>query len=189
MDAGVGVPQLVEHAFHIYDGLAGGIGNNIDDDASVEVEEVLPVPVPDHPTQAANSEPGSHEEDEGDRPDDDLPGMEFGPPSEREMLESSATTPLFAGASLTTLGATLILLNCLRTHGATNVLVNELFGILSKSVLPSINSLPNTKYAASKILKQLEQATTPSTVVRGQALVSYFEEQSTKTWTHALTVG
>lgn len=48
-----------------------------------------------------------------------------------------------------------MLLNCLRTYGASNMLVNELFAILSKSMLPKINSLPQNEYHASKVLKRL----------------------------------
>ena len=98
------------------------------------------------------------DDEEGDRADDDLGEMDMEPPSLQETLEFDATTPLYAGAKLTTLGATLILLNCLRTHGATNVPINELFGILSKSILPTVNSLTHTEYAASKNLKQLDLA-------------------------------
>ena len=155
MDAGLEMLELVEHAFQVYDGLAGGIGVNVDEVGTEDIEEVLP----EH-GQAGDglnegrSGNGSDDQDP-DIQDDDLEAMEMIPPTQRELLESSATTPLYAGASLTTLGATLILLNCLRTHGASNVLVNELFAILSKSVLPGINSLPTSEYHASKILKQL----------------------------------
>jgi hypothetical protein len=70
-------------------------------------------------------------------------------------LEDNATTPLFASAQLSTLSATLLILNCLRIHGASNALISELFTLLSKSVLPAINSLPSIEYAASKMLRQL----------------------------------
>lgn len=63
--------------------------------------------------------------------------------------------PLFAGATLTSLSATLLLLTCLRTHDASNQLVDEVFGLLQRSLLIAINSLPKNEYAASKILKQL----------------------------------
>ena len=55
----------------------------------------------------------------------------------------------------TQLSTTLLLLNCLRTHGASNALVNEIFQLLTRSVLPSVNSLPHSEYQASKLLKQL----------------------------------
>lgn len=73
----------------------------------------------------------------------------------RDYFETHANTPLFAGAGLSTLSATLLLLNCLRNHRASNVLINELFGLLAKSVLPIPNSLPDSEYGASNILKRL----------------------------------
>ena len=79
------------------------------------------------------------------------------------------------GAKLSSLSATLLLLNSLRVHGASNVLMNEVFRILSCSILQDINSLPPMKYAASKTLKQLGLAY--NTIVRAlaQILVFYFE--------------
>ena len=154
LDAGMDMQNCVQHAFQVYDGLAGGIGN----DLGVEGEEdALDVPTQEiqHGVFQQGPMPEPVEEEDGDRLDDDLGAMDGTPPSLRELLESSATTLLYVGAKLTTLGATLIVLNCLRTHGASNVLINELFGILSKSILPTLNSLPPTEYAASKILKQL----------------------------------
>ena len=71
------------------------------------------------------------------------------------VLEDNARTLLFAGVHLSTLSATLLILNCLWVHGATNALISELFMLLSKSALPTINSLFCTKYAASKMLRQL----------------------------------
>jgi hypothetical protein len=71
------------------------------------------------------------------------------------ILEDSSTTPLFADAQLSCLSATLLLLNCLRVYGVNNALINELFMLLSKSVLPTVNSLPTSEYSASKMLKHL----------------------------------
>ena len=87
--------------------------------------------------------------------DDDLPAMEALRPTQQHLLEESALTPLFAGSGLTQLGGTLLLLNCLRTHGASNTLVNKIFFIMSKSMLITVNSLPHNEYEASKVLKQL----------------------------------
>ena len=155
MDTGLEMLELVEHAFQVYDGLAGGIGVNEGDIEEDDIHEVLHDPVVEEEPNVGGQRQEEGYEHDTDMADDDLEAMELVPPSQRELLEASATTPLYAGASLTSLGATLILLNCLRTHGASNVLVNELFGILSKSILPSVNSLPNSEYSASKTLKQL----------------------------------
>jgi hypothetical protein len=80
------------------------------------------------------------------------PGTYYTP---NTVLEDSATTPLFAGAQLSCLSATLLILNCLRVHGASTALISELLMLLSKSVLPSINCLPPSEYLASKMLTQL----------------------------------
>ena len=100
-------------------------------------------------------DPGSSPSSSDDNSDDDVPAMEADVNGDRELLEECSRTPLFAGAKLTQLSSTLLLLNCLRTHGASNLLVNELFQLLSKSILPDVNSLPLSEYSASKILKQL----------------------------------
>jgi hypothetical protein len=78
--------------------------------------------------------------------------------TDQTILEDSTTTPLFADLQLSCLSATLLLLNCLRVHGASNALINELFTLLSRSILPTVNSLPISEYSASKILRYLRLA-------------------------------
>ena len=159
---------LVQHTFHIYDGLASSIGN-VDD--RVQGESVYEAPGREEDVDDAVDGPQGIGVDndtmdmdvmedevsaaEEEMPDDDLPAMEPMPPSREQLLEDSACTPLFAGSGLTQLGGTLLLLNCLRTHNASNQLVNEIFAILSKSMLPTANSLLVNEYQASKVLKQL----------------------------------
>ena len=146
--------ELVEHAFQVYDDLAGGIRINDSDVREDDMDEILPKPVDDETADTVGEEDVDLQQG-AEAIDDDIEAMDVAPPSQPELLESNATMPLYAGSSLTTLGATQILLNYLRTHGASNVLVNELFGILSISILPSINSLPTIEYATFKTLKQL----------------------------------
>lgn len=150
---------LVQHALHIYDGLGARIGV-IQDNAEEE-------PMVDEMGPEIEAQPAQH--GERDVPveaphstapddvmvDDDLGAMEYVPPTADELLEEGACTLLFTGSRLTQLGGTLLLLNCLRTHSASNQLVNELFEILSKSMLPTMNSLPRNEYHASKVLKRL----------------------------------
>jgi hypothetical protein len=64
-------------------------------------------------------------------------------------------TRLFAGSRLSSLSATLLLLNCCRTHGCSSTFINKLFKLLSQSLLPSANSLRTSKYLASKKLREL----------------------------------
>ena len=156
---------LVNHTFHMYDGLVGRLGNIQDNtvDGSVEEGEAEPVENRNEEPDLMETEPGAERntlasEDnlaEEEMPDDDIPAIQHRPPTRHQLLEESARTPLFAGSSVTQLGSTLLLLNCLRTHGASNMLVNEVFSILSKSVLPKPNSLPVNEYQASKVLNDL----------------------------------
>ena len=81
---------------------------------------------------------------EEDMADDDLLVMDRHRPTPHELLEESASTPLFPCSGFTQLRGTLLLLNCLRTHSASNQLVNKIFGILNKSLLPKVNFLPPT---------------------------------------------
>ena len=165
---GMNMHGLVQHTFHIYDGLAAGIGA-VDDQVggeSIYEEEQgrreFPEPneIPDNAERVPPHVDVEMDEQEvpavdEDMADDDLEAMEPMPLTRHQILEDSAKTPLFAGSGLTQLGGTLLLLNCLRTHGASNILVNEVFAILNKSLLPTVNSLPPNEYHASKILKQL----------------------------------
>ena len=170
LDEGMAMEDMVQHTFHVYDGLVGSIGNVQDESEEEEFGEV-DRPEMHQPRDWAENEAGAAEpvlnragspdtqRDAGygdeEMVDDDLMAMEQMPPTPEELLEEGARTPLFAGSGLTQLGGTLLLLNCLRTHSASNMLVNEIFTILSKSLLPKINSLPINEYHASKVLKQL----------------------------------
>ena len=168
IDVDLDMPAMVEHTFHIYDGIVGSIGASMD--AENEGPELrTEAAMPDNGEESLPTRPAPEPEeavrgvvDEGlvgelnaELEDDDIPAMEATVQTERNAMEESARTPLFAGAKLTQLSCTLLLLNCLRTHGASNALVNELFQLLADSILPGINSLPRSEYAASKMLKQL----------------------------------
>lgn len=73
----------------------------------------------------------------------------------RSLLEESSRTLLFAGARLSSLCPTLLLLNLCKTHGCSNIFVTELFTILAMSILPEINTLPRSEYQASKMQRTL----------------------------------
>ena len=200
------MPELVQHAFHLYDGLDGQIGAAA---VSEGGDDVPPDPPneqdPTHGTDDVgdvNCRMGDAADEENHGPaipadvgpghrtperqlgaesvDDDIAAMEAGYVAERELLEESARTPLFAGAKLTQLSSTLLLLNCLRTHGASNALVNELFQLLRNSVLPSVNSLPQSEYGASKILKQLGLAYNTIHVCPGPKSCMLFRGESSE---------
>jgi hypothetical protein len=152
MDAGINTMDVVQHAFHVYDTVdAGeGPGETLPSDGSIDGH---------HSHERARSAEGGagcaavckNEELDDDAVQPNV--MALG--ASQAFLEDSATTPLFANAQLSTMSATLLILNCLRIRGANNTLISELFTLLSKSVLPAINSLLSTEYAASKMLRQL----------------------------------
>lgn len=156
VDRGLDTAGIVNHAFHLYDDLAGtaceGEGGN-----APPHEERPPEPESDYFNSAKGSDFGDFEEDDaqheevhfGVEPDDSFEARA------RSMLEEASETPLFAGARLSSLCATLILLNLCRTHGCSNLFVTELFTILRMSLLPEINTLPRNEYEASKILRRL----------------------------------
>ena len=70
-------------------------------------------------------------------------------------FDMAATLPLYEGSTLSMLCATLLILNCCKTHGVSNTFMNELLMLLSMSILPLGNCLPKTEYEASKILRRL----------------------------------
>ena len=70
-------------------------------------------------------------------------------------FDIAATLPLFEGSTLSMLCATLLIVNCCKTHGVSNMFMNELLMLLSMSILPSGNCLPKSEYEASKILRRL----------------------------------
>ena len=70
-------------------------------------------------------------------------------------FDIAATLPLYEGSTLSMLCATLLIVNCCKTHGVSNTFMNELLMLLSMSILPAGNCLPKTEYEASKILRRL----------------------------------
>ena len=70
-------------------------------------------------------------------------------------IDIAATLPLYKGSKLSMLCATLLIVNCCKTHGVSNTFINELLMLLSMSILPVGNCLPKTEYEASKILRKL----------------------------------
>jgi hypothetical protein len=70
-------------------------------------------------------------------------------------IDMATTLPVYEGSTLSMLCATLLIVNCCRTHGVSNMFMNELLMLLSMSILPAGNCLPKTEYQASKILRRL----------------------------------
>ena len=119
----------------------------------------------------------AHEHGEGNLEHEDLEDLEeleeFSDSSDAEDLEDllgqiphdrlgtnpetniATTMPLYEGATLSMLCATLLIVNCCKTHGVSNTFLNELLMLLSMSILPQGNCLPKTEYEATKILRRL----------------------------------
>ena len=185
LDEGLNTEGIVHFALNHYDFLVGGDetaagagsldpdglpsdgGNRSFDDNDGRQDHRMPQS-PDNEETApeADIDPGLHEpipedahQQEHFCTDDDLRAVddetqpEMAP--EEALLHDSARTLLFAGASLSSLGATLIILNLCRTHGTSNSFISDLFKILAYSILPVVNTLPTSEYAASKRLKMM----------------------------------
>lgn len=70
-------------------------------------------------------------------------------------LEEAATTPLFAGSDYSSMGTTYVLLSGGKLHGCSDTYLDELFRVLSTTILPKPNSLPRTYREASDYLRRL----------------------------------
>ena len=64
-------------------------------------------------------------------------------------------TPLYDSGPMNRLGTILMLLNLYSVHRVNNNFVDELFGLLKNELLPKLNTLPSTRYEATKIIKKL----------------------------------
>ena len=112
----------------------------------------------DNSSDSSSDEEWDSSDDESDD-DEDLEALLGQIPNGRmgvnPEFDIAATLPLYEGSSLSMLCATLLIINCCKTHGVSNTFVNELLMLLSMSILPTGNCLPQTEYEASKILRRL----------------------------------
>ena len=112
LDMGMDTVGLVQHTFHMYDGLVGNLG--ISDDHEDNDEPVLPEQFggdgygeESSARQAGECDRLGPDIEEDNVPveealeDDDLAAMEQEPLTQHQILEDSARTPLFAGSNLT----------------------------------------------------------------------------------------
>jgi hypothetical protein len=70
-------------------------------------------------------------------------------------LNEAARLPLFEGSPVSYLEAVALLINILRNCQATSLLTLEVFAILHKVILPQPNTLPDSEYEASMLIKSL----------------------------------
>ncbi len=73
------------------------------------------------------------------------------PPFELDhsMFGEESRVPLYEGATLLGLTTALLILNCCRTHGTSNLFINEMLHLLKMSILPQPNIFPKNEYQAS----------------------------------------
>ena len=118
----------------------------------------------EHVEQGEDSSEASTEEDwasagdissDGDDVEDLLGQIPHDRMGSNPEIDIAATLPLYEGSTLSMLCATLLIVNCCKTHGVSNTFMNELLMLLSMSILPVGNCLPKTEYEASKILRKL----------------------------------
>ncbi len=73
-----------------------------------------------------------------------------------ETMIMKASTPLYKGSSTSMLLTMLLLLNLRTTHVINNALMDELFSLLRKELLPKENKMPTSTYEAFKLVRQLD---------------------------------
>jgi hypothetical protein len=93
--------------------------------------------------------------DEEDIPWGNPEAMDVAAAAEYKTLTKEAHIPLFEGATMTSMEATTILLNILREGGALNLLISQVFVALHRAILLQPNTLPESKYEASHVLRRL----------------------------------
>ena len=154
VDAGIAASKHVEERLlgddsveaHVYEPDA----DDVDGDG-VETEE----------SSLSDDSGGSGDDDVGAMASDieveeeELPGMRQGRIQEDILQNEAACTPLFGGARLSRLAATILIMNTCRVHRCSNSFIDELLSLLSNNVLPQANHLPKTEYEASKEMKRL----------------------------------
>lgn len=131
-------------------------------------EAMPPYPMTNVPLQNKSGEQACSEDHR-----DSLGGTEWGDTSEEledvtshdgtcktngldeQLLEEAARLRLFLGSPLSSLWATLLLLVWCRSYRCSLTFIDELFKLLSKSILPLANTFLTSKYLGSKKLREL----------------------------------
>ena len=74
---------------------------------------------------------------------------------ELDRIGEVSRVPLYEGSPLTTLQAVILLLNHHRANNATNVQTDQALTLAHRVLLPHPNTLPDSEYAASQMLRKL----------------------------------
>ncbi|KAG0597430.1 hypothetical protein M758_UG337700 [Ceratodon purpureus] len=144
-DANMNITGLVQNAFHWYE------------EMSRDAEEFR-VPIENPPDSDPPPPPHVPEQYDEESDEDGVPPAnqeEDYTSAAQRMLEESSHTLLYAGSCMSSLSATMILLQACRTHKCSSTFITELLTILKNAILPEINTLPSTEYAATKLLRRL----------------------------------
>jgi hypothetical protein len=81
--------------------------------------------------------------------EDDINGEEMSSRLDHlEELCRQATRPVYDGVNVSTIAATIVLINMAMIHGVSNAYMDKLIKYLSTVLLPRGNRLPRTHYAA-----------------------------------------
>jgi hypothetical protein len=70
-------------------------------------------------------------------------------------LYKEGTHLVYGGSEVSTISATIVLINMAVIHGVSNVYVDELLKYLSTILLPAENQLPKSHYKAKKLIRKL----------------------------------
>ena len=73
-----------------------------------------------------------------------------------ERVQEVSRVPLYEGSTVTCLEAVILVLNQHMANNATNVHIDQAFSLMHRVLLPKPNTLPDSEYAASLMLKKLE---------------------------------
>lgn len=92
---------------------------------------------------------------EGNMPWGDPDKFDASTHAEFERLNEAGRVPLFEGSTISRLTATILILNLLKTHGSSALLISEMFALLHRVILQQPNSLPDSGYEAHSHLKNL----------------------------------
>lgn len=177
MDTNVDVDALIYNAFTVLDMMHDEGRHGLDDNENAGVEPDRENVVGDslhgqrnlqqnggnvwtNNVRKAENEDSAHEGEELEEDIEAMPEAPLDPPSgpDQDARDASSRVPLYRGAQLLGLAASLHVLNCCCTHGTSNTLINELLSLLKMSILPQPNTLPSNEHEAFKLLQKLRSA-------------------------------
>jgi hypothetical protein len=72
-----------------------------------------------------------------------------------DSLYREGTKPVYTGTNVSTISATIVLINMAVIHGVSNAYVDELLKYLSTVLLPQENALPRSHYKAKRLIREL----------------------------------